>query len=80
MYLLETVFSSTSPIECYILKGRLACDGIMSFVFDEHMVWVHPFRAVAIGGVKLKVPADSLEKARKIMHSVGQGALIDEKG
>jgi len=80
MNALKTVFYSNTPIDCYILKGRLEEEDIMSFVFDEHMVWVHPFRAVAIGGVKLKVPADSLENARNIIHSAGQGVLIDEKG
>jgi len=62
---LETIFSSNIPVDCYILKGRFETDGIDCFVFDENIVWVHPFKAVAIGGVKLKVPSDQLILAQK---------------
>jgi len=65
MVKLETIFSSNIPVDCYILKGRLETDGFDCFVFDENIVWVHPFKAVAIGGVKLKVPSDQLILAQK---------------
>ncbi|ALO16845.1 hypothetical protein L21SP5_03231 [Salinivirga cyanobacteriivorans] len=73
MNALITVFFSNTPIGCYILKGRLEEEDIISFVFDEHMVWVHPFRAVAIGGLKLKVPVDTLQKARQILDAIKKG-------
>jgi len=38
------------------------------------------FRAVAIVGVKLKVPSDQLEFARKILRYIKKGFLFDEKG
>ncbi len=77
---LITIFSSNSPMDCHILKGRLESDGITCFIFDENMVWVHPFRAVAIGGVKLKIPVDQALTARKIMEAVRHEKLYDNDG
>ena len=65
---LITIFSSNIPIDCYILKGRLETDGIDCFVFDDNIVNVHPFKAVAIGGVKLKVPSDQFELAYELIN------------
>ena len=70
MIKLETVFSSNIPIDCHILKGRLESEGINCFLFDENIVWVHPFKAVAIGGVKLKVTSDRYDFANKILTQV----------
>lgn len=80
MIKLETIFSSNIPIDCHILKGRLEREGLNCFVFDENIVWVHPFRAVAIGGVKLKVPSDQLDLANEIMRQIENGNLFDENG
>ena len=55
-------------------------EGIDSFIDDENMVWVHPFRAVAIGGVKLKVPSDQADHARLILDAVSENKLIDNDG
>ncbi len=75
-----TIFTSNTPIECHILRGRLLSDGIQAFVFDENMVWVHPFRAVAIGGVRLCVLSDNVVMASKILSDVNKNRLTDEQG
>ena len=77
---LKTVHTSLTPIACHILKGRLESEGISCFIYDENIVWVHPFRAVAVGGVKLKVPEDQLELALKIISNIEGGQLCDENG
>jgi len=77
---LITVYSSNIPIDCHILKGRLETEGIPCFIYDENLIWVHPFRAVAIGGVKLKVPLDKYLQCQKIINLTSQGKLIDETG
>jgi len=77
---LITVYSSNIPINCHILKGRLESDGIPCFIYDEHMIWVHPFSAVAIGGVKLKVQIDKYIQSQKIINLIAQGVLIDNNG
>lgn len=80
MIKLETIYSSNIPIDCHILKGRLESEGLNCFVFDENIVWIHPFRAVAIGGVKLKVPSDQLALANEIIKQIESGNLFDEYG
>ncbi|MCU4154574.1 DUF2007 domain-containing protein [Carboxylicivirga sp. A043] len=77
---LKTLFSSNIPIDCHILKGRLEREGLNCFVFDENIVWVNPFKAVAIGGVKLKVPSDQFELAEKILEQIKKGNLFDKNG
>ena len=77
---LKTVYTSLTPIVCSIVRGRLDSEGITCFVYDENIVWVHPFRALAVGGVKLKVPEDQLERAQKIISLLETGRLCDENG
>jgi len=77
---LSTIFSSNSPIDCYILKGRLETEGITCFIFDEHIVSVNPFKAVAVGGVKLKIPQEKFNQAEKILFLISRNTLIDENG
>ena len=77
---LVVVFNSSYPIDCYILKGRLETEGIDCYIFDDEIVWVHPFRSVAVGGVKLKVPKKELEKARRVLSCLQRNLLVDEKG
>ncbi len=77
---LETVFSSNVPVDCYILKGRLETEEVDCFIFDENIVWIHPFRAVAIGGTKLKVPFDQTERAIEIISHLASAELTDKEG
>jgi len=80
MIRLTTIYSSNAPVYCYIVKGRLETEGIPCFIFDEHTISVHPFKAVAIGGVKLKVPADKINQSHKILNLIEKNILIDEYG
>ena len=78
--MLRTIYISTVPIDCHIIKGRLESEGINTFIFDEHLVWIYAFYSVAIGGVKLKVPADQFERASQILDLISENKLIDENG
>jgi len=80
MIKLKTIYSSNIPIDCYILKGRLETEGISCYIYDENLIWVHPFIAIAIGGVKLKVPSDKFLQCQKIIGLISQGKLIDDNG
>jgi hypothetical protein len=77
---LKTIYTSNIPVECYIIKGRLESEGLDCFIFDDNIIWVNPFRAVAVGGVKLKVPVDQVELAEMIMSFIEQDKLMDEHG
>lgn len=77
---MATVYSSNMPVDCHIVKGRLESEGIPCFIYDEHLIWVHPFRAVAIGGVKLKVPLTQHAQSQRILSLIDQGKLSDDNG
>ena len=77
---LKTIYISTIPIDCHILKGRLESEGIDSFIYDENLVWVNPFKSVAIGGVKLKVPTCQVDNAKRILDLISKGKLVDQDG
>lgn len=77
---LTTIFSSNSTHDCHILKGRLETEGLDCFIFDEYIVSVHPFLAVAVRGVKLKVPSDQMDYGQKIISNIQNNKLIDSDG
>ena len=55
--------------------AKLEAEGIQAFVADEHLVGVHPLTSDAIGGVKLRVPAEDAERARSIVSEDRSGDL-----
>lgn len=77
---LKTIFTSNIPIECYIKSRRLEREGIECFIFDENIVWVDPFSAVAVGGAKLKVQENNYEEATTILKSIEKNTLFDSTG
>lgn len=79
-YKLTTIFTSNSPLDCHILKGRLETEGLDCFIFDEYYISVDPFKAVALRGVKLKVPSDQIDYGLKIVNSIQNNKLIDSDG
>jgi len=77
---LVTIYTSNIPIDCHILKGRIESEGIPCFILDENLIWVYPFYAVAIGGVKLKILSNEYAHCQKIINLLSQDKLIDEAG
>jgi len=76
-----TIATFNEPTEAHILKGRLEAEGIVCFLGDEHIVGAHPFYAVAVGGVKLKVAESDSEEARGILERIQGGTneyLLDD--
>lgn len=74
---LITVYTSYTPIACHIVKGRLESQGMHTYVLDENLVYVDPFYAHAIGGVKLKVSLKDVEYAEHILQLLVQEKLTD---
>lgn len=77
---LTTIHTSNTPVDCHILKGRLESEGIQTFIYDENLIWVSPFDAVAVGGVKLKVPEEQAPKARQVLELISKHMLVDNEG
>jgi hypothetical protein len=66
-------------LEAELAKGLLAAAGIDAFLFDDNMVRLDWFNANALGGVKLRVDADMVEEANRVLEeNVSAGALPEE--
>jgi len=76
--LFTTIAKFTYTSEALIIKGRLESDGIEVFLADNLTIDTDPLISNAIGGVKLKVLTEDVEKAREILNSISQYSLDDE--
>jgi hypothetical protein len=55
-------------LEAELARGLLESAGIEAFLFDDNMVRLDWFNANALGGVKLRVDADKVEEATRILE------------
>jgi len=55
-------------LEAQLAKGLLESAGIEAFLFDDNMVRLDWFNANALGGVKLRVDADNVEEATRVLE------------
>jgi hypothetical protein len=68
---LVTIYASYSLPDVAILKGRLENDGIHCYIKDEYVMQTNSAISNGIGGVKLQVKADDVEKALPILKELG---------
>lgn len=66
-----TIKTFTYPVELAVLQGRLESEGIECRVLDELTVQVNPFYSHAIGGIKLQVKENDIQKAIEILKEGG---------
>ena len=55
------------PLEITLLKSMLEDSGIPVFVKDEFTILMNPLYSNAIGGIKLQVLEDDIEKATEVL-------------
>jgi len=60
--------SFTSYIDAHILLGRLEEEGIRCWLKDENTVTINPIWTTAVGGIKLMVGRDQLERAAQLLE------------
>jgi len=53
--------------DAHIAMGRLAAEGIDSWLADEHLVQTDWLYSIAVGGIKLHVAEEDAEHAVKIL-------------
>lgn len=70
-----TVASSLNSMTMHILRARLEAEGIPAILADANMAQSYSIVSVAVGGVRLQVPAEFVEEARQIIADVNSGAL-----
>ena len=55
--------------EAHIAMGRLAAEGVESWLADEHLVQTDWLYSIAVGGIKLQVAAEDAAGAIKILET-----------
>jgi len=75
-----TVARSLEPLQIEMLRARLQAEGVRAFVVDAGINQANALYSIAIGGVRLMVPRESAEEARRIIGLVRSGgfALRDD--
>src|SRR5690606_10865996 len=64
--------------EALIIQGKLEAEGIQTFLADSITINTDPLVSNAIGGVKLQVWEDDLEKAQTILDEISAYSLDNE--
>jgi hypothetical protein len=71
---MKTVATFWRPEDAHLLRLRLGEAGIPAFLQDEYSTQIHPWRAAALGGVRVQVPEADFEAARKLTSESAQEA------
>ncbi len=64
--------------EALIIKAKLESENIRVFLADEYTVDTDPLVSNAIGGVKLQVNKNQVEKAKTILQSINANLLKED--
>ena len=64
--------------EALIIKGKLESEEIEVFLVDEYTVDTDPLVSNAIGGVKLQVYTDNVDRAKEIVREISPELLKEE--
>lgn len=64
---LTTIATYLHTWEAEIARGLLESEGISATLADQNIVRLDWSHALAVGGVRLQVPADSVEAARAVL-------------
>ncbi|MFD2567110.1 putative signal transducing protein [Pseudotenacibaculum haliotis] len=67
-YIILTVFEYST--EAHVVKSKLESEGIRTMLMDEKTIDSDPLLSQAIGGVKLLVHKEDLDKAMQIYNTV----------
>lgn len=76
---LITIKTFDNAIDLHIVKGRLESEAITCFVFDEHIVSVNPLYNITVGGIKLKVREEDVQKAITVLKEIEASPLTTEQ-
>lgn len=64
--------------EAIIIQGRLEAEGIKTFLADSQTINTDPLISNAIGGVKLQVWEEDIERAKAILDEISRYSVDDE--
>jgi hypothetical protein len=64
---LITIATFDTMPDAHIALGRLRAEGIDGVLADEHLVQTDWLYSIAVGGIKLRVPEEQVERALEIL-------------
>lgn len=74
---LVTIRSYWGLLEAEMARGLLESAGIDAFLFDDNMVRMDWFNAIALGGIKLRVDADNVDAANRVLEDAAEKAAAE---
>ncbi len=63
------------PTDAYVIQGCLVAAGVPAVVADANHVQADLLMAPALGGVRILVPAEHLDEARRVLDAFERGAF-----
>lgn len=69
------VARSLNPTEARLWCGCLQAAGLDAMVADAHLVQTHSLIGVAVGGVRVMVPATQVSAAQEVLAAFHRGDL-----
>lgn len=69
------IATCATPTEAHLMQGMLASVGLNARVADANFIQADPWMTQAVGGVRVLVPADEVDAARRALADFDGGAL-----
>ena len=63
------------PTQAHILRGRLEAEGVPVLMADGNFVQTNDLLSIAVGGIRVQVPASFVSQALEIMAAMRAGQL-----
>jgi hypothetical protein len=64
---LVTVRTYSTTFEANLVRGKLEASDVNAFLSDDNIINVNPLLTNLMGGVKVLVPKDEIDKARRVL-------------
>ncbi|HZF19377.1 MAG TPA: hypothetical protein VE008_06685 [Burkholderiales bacterium] len=78
-YDFETVFTTLDWHQAQVFGGRLEAEGIPIYLGDVHTNQTDPLLSPALGGYRIRVPAERAREAKEILAAIQAGKFaLDE--
>jgi len=65
------ILTFSQPFEAHPVKAYLEANGIEVFLNNEYTIQAKPIFSNAVGGVKMYISSDDLEKATALLKEAG---------
>jgi len=77
---LLTVRTFDNPIDAHLVKAKLESESILCYLFDENIIRLNPLYNLTVGGIKLKVNEQDVEKASVVIQEFDKAKLMNDEG